>query len=125
MYVPRNCAAFHNPRLRDGNVRLMTFEVEGWKIWNLNSDPKELSEAGFALRSYWSKDHWDGYCVFCPVVTGDWMTNHPLKYHEEKNPRCPFMQGYDVGNIPITNDPIRGIRSPLLGNYDVVDKKTV
>lgn len=118
MYIPKNCAASHNTQLLKASVRLQTFVRGGW---DHELDPMEFAEAGFALKTFSSKNYWDVYCVWCPLTTGEWMTEHPLKYHEQMNPRCPFVQGYDVGNFPIANDPIRGIRSPLLGNYDVTD----
>ena len=97
---------------RNGYTRLTTFDE-----WNINcyAKPKELAEAGFiSLR-----DRDKVQCVFCGLTLVNWnWYDMPVIEHWKHNPECPFIQGYDVGNTAIDDDPIRG-QDPLLPCYDV------
>lgn len=106
------------PDLRDGRIRLRTFLKSEMCH---SKDIIDFAEAGFIAVACESEKKDLVQCVWCAIVLGDWTNENPLKEHEQKSSRCPFMQGYDVGNIPIIVDPIRDVRSPVLGNYDVTD----
>jgi len=67
--------------------------------------PSDLAKAGF-----YSLNNLDSCkCAFCHNCVGDWVEgDQPLEEHRALFPLCPFMQGRDVGNVPITEqaDPI-------------------
>ena len=47
-------------------------------------------------------------CVFCDGMLRAWEKNdNPAEEHDRHYPACPFVNGCDVGNIPITVDPRR------------------
>ena len=42
-------------------------------------------------------------CVFCRGILRDWDPgDKPHIEHKNKFPRCPFLLGVDVGNVPHT-----------------------
>ena len=42
-------------------------------------------------------------CVFCGQYVGNWEEeDFPITEHRSLFPHCPFVQGHDVGNIPIS-----------------------
>ncbi|GIY22448.1 baculoviral IAP repeat-containing protein 1f [Caerostris extrusa] len=44
-------------------------------------------------------------CVFCKVVLYNWKREHnPLQRHAETSPDCPFLRGFNVGNIPLQRE---------------------
>lgn len=101
-------------KLRDGKRRLQTFQA---LKWDEPVDQVELAEAGFIALSAR-----DTQCVFCFLKLTLWQEDDiPILEHRRLSPRCPFMAGYDVKNIPINNDPIRGNRHPSLPQDDVAD----
>jgi hypothetical protein len=55
------------------------------------------------------------------VVCGWEPGDEPLEEHQRHFPRCPFLMEYNVGNIPLDKDPIRGpTRKPsrdVCGNH--------
>ena len=70
--------------------------------------PSDLAKAGF-----YSLNNLDSCkCAFCHNCVGDWVEgDQPMEEHRALFPLCPFMQGRDVGNVPITpgsssSDPI-------------------
>lgn len=79
-------------------------------------DPFELAEAGF----YYTGEADAVKCAFCKVIVRDW-TRHdtPIVTHWRANYRCNFIKGWNVNNMPMVDDPIRG-RNPILPNLDVV-----
>jgi len=108
----KNSNMYTDSELRNGNIRLTTYNR-----WDCNrfSQPLELAEAGFV--SLKEKDRVQ--CVFCGLILLNWnWYDLPIIEHWKHNPKCPFIQGYNVGNIPIIDDPVRG-REPLLPCYDV------
>lgn len=101
-------------KFRDGKNRLLTYQD---MEWDEPVNPVDLAEAGFIARS--SKDV---QCVFCHLGLSLWHEDDvPILEHRKFSPRCPFMAGYDVKNVPIISDPIRGNRHPLLPQDDVAD----
>ena len=68
--------------------------------------PTDLAKAGF-----YSLNNLDSCkCAFCHNCVGDWVEgDQPMEEHRALFPLCPFMQGRDVGNVPISpssSDPI-------------------
>ena len=77
--------------------------------------PDHLAEYGFV----YAKVSDAVKCVFCTLMLSGWKTgDNPLVEHQKNSRHCPFIQGFDVGNIPLYDDPIRGLY-PLLPCYDV------
>jgi hypothetical protein len=98
-------------KYRDAKNRLSTFSKYNWP----SSSPVEvtsLAEAGFLLKkSRLRNDQVE--CVFCGINLADWKTgDDPFEEHRRVNPRCDFLMGYNVNNIPLdgktTSDPVRG-----------------
>lgn len=55
-------------------------------------------------------------CVFCDLKLRAWEAGStPSLDHERYNPRCPYVLGYDVENVPIIRDHRR---NATLGLYD-------
>ena len=68
--------------------------------------PADLAKAGF-----YSLNNLDSCkCAFCHNCVGDWVEgDQPMEEHRALFPLCPFMQGREVGNVPISpssSDPI-------------------
>ena len=71
-----------------------------------------LAKVGF----YFIKDPDFVKCVFCNLEFGKWEQGDiPLKQHKRWNSYCPFLRGFDVGNIPLDGVVPRYRNS----NYDV------
>jgi len=79
-------------------------------------DVKELAEAGF----YYTGDADAVKCAFCKIIIRD-RTRYdvPIITHWRSNRRCKFIQGWNVNNIPMGDDPVRS-RHSILPNLDVV-----
>ena len=44
-------------------------------------------------------------CAFCDNCVGDWVEgDDPMTEHRNLFPMCPFINGYQVGNIPLSVD---------------------
>ena len=44
-------------------------------------------------------------CAFCDNCVGDWVEgDDPMTEHSHLFPLCPFVLGYEVGNIPLSSD---------------------
>lgn len=98
--------------LRDGKLRLRSFQIGNW---DHEVDAAEMAEAGF----YYLQNLDRVQCVYCEIVLDGWHAeDDPLLEHARHSPRCPFIAGYDVKNIPIRSDPIRG-PGRRLPSYDV------
>ena len=62
-----------------------------------NPTPHRLANAGFFYYNEEDKVQ----CVFCLGILGGWGPNDdPLREHRHHFPRCPFVLGVAVGNIP-------------------------
>ena len=45
-------------------------------------------------------------CAFCDNCVGDWVEgDDPMTEHTHLFPLCPFVLGYEVGNIPLGAEP--------------------
>ncbi|RWS10821.1 putative inhibitor of apoptosis-like protein [Dinothrombium tinctorium] len=101
-------------KMRDENERLKSFRAGKWPLTHL--DPKELAKAGF----FYLLNSDRVQCAFCRGVVCDWEPGDiPLMEHMRHFPRCPFLLEYDVGNIPIGEDPIRSTRNNRALGRDV------
>lgn len=91
--------------MRDGKKRLQSFLINRWVVSDA-PHPKDLAEAGF----YYEPGSADRVrCAFCDVSIRDWRAKHdPLLQHMRQSPRCEFINGYDVKNVPVDDDPFRG-----------------
>jgi len=63
--------------------------------------PADLARAGF-----YSLNHLDSCrCAFCDNCVGDWVEgDDPMTEHSTLFPMCPFVLGYQVGNIPLGDE---------------------
>lgn len=78
-------------------VRLASFV--NWTIPFIQ--PSDLARAGF-----YSLNNFDSCkCAFCDNCVGDWVEgDDPMTEHRNLFPMCPFINGYQVGNIPLSGD---------------------
>ena len=77
--------------------------------------PTDLAKAGF-----YSLNNLDSCkCAFCHNCVGDWVEgDQPMEEHRALFPLCPFIQGRDVGNVPITNNDNDPVLRPQAGGAD-------
>ena len=102
--------------MRDGRERLRTYQERRWPVCGQQS-PLELSDAGFFYTGILDLVH----CAFCPLMLRCWSRgDNPIWEHFKHNRDCRFIQGYDVNNIPVEEDPIRG-ENPRLPYFDLVE----
>jgi len=75
--------------------------------------PADLAKAGF-----YSLNNLDSCkCAFCHNCVGDWVEgDQPMEEHIALFPLCPFVQGRDVGNIPISSNSDDPILRPQSGS---------
>ena len=100
--------------LKKASVRLETFLSNGWPMQS-SSDSQILAEAGF----YYTHLNNEVICVFCDVkYTPSSPSEVPILEHKKLNKYCPFIIGYDVKNVPISEDPVRGPNT-VLPCYDI------
>jgi len=79
---------------RSESARLSSFSN-----WNVSFiSPSDLARAGF-----YSLNQGDSCkCVFCHNCVGDWVEgDDPMTEHRNLFPLCRFVQGQEVGNIPL------------------------
>ncbi|RWS03293.1 apoptosis 1 inhibitor-like protein [Dinothrombium tinctorium] len=104
------------PRLgskwKDERLRLKTFEE--WS--NENVSKEKLAKAGFIYTNINDRV----ICVYCGDVYCQWLKNDDPLIEHKKSFQCPFINGYDVGNLPIGEDPFKGLKRKY--GHDVVDK---
>ena len=62
-----------------------------------------ISPADFARAGFYSLNQHDSCrCAFCHNCVGDWVEgDDPMTEHRALFPLCPFVQGHEVGNIPL------------------------
>lgn len=75
--------------------------------------PTDLAKAGF-----YSLNNLDSCkCAFCHNCVGDWVEgDQPMEEHRALFPLCPFMQGRDVGNVPISQSSSAPVLRPQSGS---------
>ena len=82
-------------RMRSEEARLMTYTR--WPN-HASVSPEDLARAGFFYTG--SNDRVQ--CAFCENVLRNWETgDNPTFEHRRHFPRCRFVLGQDVGNVPI------------------------
>lgn len=92
-------------QMKSENNRLQTFITGNWPVSFIS--PSDLAKAGF----YYVFESDRVRCTFCNVVVMEWEpTDSPMTEHLKHSPRCPFILGYDVGNVPIGEDPVRSCK---------------
>lgn len=94
---------FDDPRFKHESYRLHTFQ--DFPRSNIVS-PVELARDGFLYMGVGDRVG----CVYCLRSLNNWQPDaDPRVEHESMNPHsCPFVLGYDVGNVPIDRrDPRR------------------
>lgn len=97
--------------MRRGQQRLATFT--DWP--KVDVSPVQLAEAGF----FYTLESDRVQCAFCRGVIRNWKRGEiPILEHAKHYGSCPFILGYDVKNVPLEDDPIRG-KKRLLPCYDV------
>jgi len=81
---------------RSEAVRLASFS--NWTVPYIR--PTDLARAGF-----YSLHNLDSCkCAFCDNCVGDWVEgDDPMTEHTHLFPLCPFVLGYEVGNIPLNS----------------------
>lgn len=76
--------------------------------------PRELARDGFVYAGQGDRVG----CVYCLRNVQDWQRGQdPRLEHESTNPSCPFVRGYDVGNVPIDRPDPRRTRPTLADGY--------
>ena len=91
-------------RMKSERERLATFV--NWPVAFVSS--RELAKYGF----YYLGEKDKVKCAFCKGIVLGWQEGDlPLTEHQKHFPRCPFIVGYNVGNVAIDEDPIRNINS--------------
>jgi E3 ubiquitin-protein ligase XIAP len=92
--------------------RLKTFQENDWPHHHEQPRIEEMAEAAFLLkRDRAQKDQVE--CVFCGIKVSKWTPDmDPFTIHSQRSPRCDFIMGYNVDNVPLdgnlSSDPIRG-----------------
>jgi len=86
---------------RSESARLQTFR--SWT--HPYPRPADLANAGFIFAG--SSNRPDLVrCVFCGQYVGNWEEeDFPITEHRSLFPQCPFIQGHEVGNIPLSQFP--------------------
>lgn len=95
---------------RNAKNRLESFRLYNWPREDI--DTRDLAEAGFFLPKVRQLPD-EVECIFCRVKVGNWSPGvDAFCEHLRHSPRCDFLSGYIVGNIPLggtpATDPIRG-----------------
>ena len=89
--------------------RLKTFN--GWQC--TRQTPKRLADAGFYYTQF--KDY--VRCAFCSLTLSKWCEEDiPLLEHLRHNLNCPFVNGHDVGNVPLQQDSL----SDVCGHHEML-----
>ena len=85
---------------RSEATRLSTFN--NWPVTFIQ--PADLAHAGFIYTGHGDQVR----CVFCHQDVGGWESeDFPITEHRRLFPLCPFVQGLDVGNVPIIGNASR------------------
>ena len=80
-------------QFKSESLRLQTYS--NWSHEHIK--PEDLAHAGFIYRG--NEDQVE--CVFCLGILDGWEDDDlPLTEHKKSFPKCPFIQGFNVGNIP-------------------------
>ena len=95
--------------MQDEKARLSTYS--DWKFSYI-VNPIDLARNGFYYIGFADTVQ----CAFCAVFVGKWEKGDvPEEGHALFEPNCPFVLGYEVGNVPLTVDPKR---NQLLSHFN-------
>jgi len=98
-------------KMRNEKERLKTFGMVQWPLPFISKE--SLAKAGF----FYLLNRDRVQCAFCKGTVCDWEDgDDPLREHLRHFPRCSFLLGHDVGNVPLKKDPIRDEK--LLAGHD-------
>ena len=101
--------------MKNGRERLRTFTEGRWPV-SAQQSPIDLAEAGFFYLGQLDRVQ----CAFCKTTLKNWVRGEvPILEHYKRNQHCDFIKGYEVGNVPISEDPVRS-RNTIFPNFDVV-----
>lgn len=105
---------------RNAKNRLESFRLYNWPREDI--DTRDLAEAGFFLPKVRQLPD-EVECIFCRVKVGNWSPGvDPFLEHLRHSPRCDFLSGYIVANVPLggtpISDPVRG-RNKRVPSLDV------
>ena len=99
--------------MRSERNRLDTFLFNNWNCPHVSAHA--LAKCGFFYLLSEDKVQ----CAFCKIVIWGWESDvEPVREHLRHNPRCRFLSGCDVGNVPIDIGPLQLIERSL-GVLDV------
>ena len=75
------------------------------RVWpKRHPTPEKLAKFGF----YFTQFSDSATCAFCFTTLMEWQNDDsPLFEHKKFSPKCPFINGKDVGNIPLNIDPMK------------------
>lgn len=80
-----------------------------WPIADIT--PKSLAEAGF----FYLQQEDRVQCPFCHIIISNWTPgDKPLREHMRNEPKCPFLLGLDVGNVPLQNGKAKELCLPSI-----------
>jgi hypothetical protein len=102
-----------------GTLKYERYRLETYGTWPMGTPvtTKELAKNGF----YYTRTGDRVQCVFCKGVLKDWeVGDKPHIEHKNRFPRCPFILGTNVGNVPIPPpNPSTNMPPPNVGfmNY--------
>jgi len=89
-----------NQLMKEEKERLKSFK--DWPVPCVK--PEELAKYGFYYMGY--KDQVK--CAFCKLCILEWQEgDSPFSEHLKHYSNCPFLRGYNVGNVPIGESPIK------------------
>ena len=107
-----------------GPLRFERNRLETFKKWPTNAcvSAAELAKQGFHFTG--PKDRVQ--CVFCKGILRNWDTgDRPHIEHRKHFPRCPFVLGLKIGNVPLPLDQnpavSRGSMALIPNSYNVMD----
>lgn len=83
-----------------GTLKYERHRLETYRTWPMGTPvtAKELAKNGF----YYTGTGDRVQCVFCKGVLKDWeVGDKPHIEHKNRFPKCPFILGTNVGNVPI------------------------
>lgn len=88
------------PKVDAGNLKYERHRLETYRTWPMGTPvtAKELAKNGF----YYTGTGDRVQCVFCKGILKDWeVGDKPHVEHKNRFPRCPFILGTNVGNVPV------------------------
>lgn len=93
----------HPSKLEESIFQKMKYECNRQYSFKGKWPKKEVTPESLAAAGLFYLQHEDKVqCPFCEVIIYNWTPgDNPLGEHIKKSPKCPFLIGADVGNIPL------------------------